>query len=312
MSGALGIAVLSRAPRPAGRRHRARARRQDRVPDLGGRQPACPGQRDSGAARARRAIGGPRSASRSRLPAPVPCPASIIRRISPPWPPIRPVGRSAPARCRCSRSTSTSPARGSPRGPAGRGACGWSSSTIPANGCSTCRCSGRISRAGPRRRCAAWRRPEIAPFARDFLAFARGLPARSPADETLAATGHPLYRAALRRLRDEAGLSFLQPGRFLMPAPGPEPPWTGFLPPRRRPGLAGLLASRYDAYCEAVTRDLVSPSVRPGGPARGARRHPLRPARRPRRLHRHGGRALRGRRGAALRRPWIDAIPFLR
>src|SRR5205823_3186306 len=62
---------------------------------------------------------------------------------------------------------------------------------------------------------------EAAPLARDFLAFVRGLAASAPADETLAATGHKLYRAALLRLRDEAGLSFLQPGRFLMPAPGP-------------------------------------------------------------------------------------------
>ncbi len=81
-----------------------------------------------------------------------------------------------------------------------------------------------------------FRRLEGAPAAitRDFLAFAGGLPARVGAEEALAATGHRLYRVMLRRLRDEAGLSLLQPGRFLMPAPGPEPPWIEFFPLRRR------------------------------------------------------------------------------
>ena len=49
----------------------------------------------------------------------------------------------------------------------------------------------------------------------------------------LAATGHRLYRDLLRRLRDEAGLALLQPGRFLMPAPGPEPAWMAFFPASR-------------------------------------------------------------------------------
>jgi predicted YcjX-like family ATPase len=101
--------------------------------------------------------------------------------------------------------------------------------------------------------------PEVAPIARDFLAFVHGVPQRAMADETLAATGHGLYRTALRRLRDEAGLAFLQPGRFLMPAPGPEPPWAGFFPMFGRGALAALLAERYDAYCRAVREDLVSP-----------------------------------------------------
>jgi predicted YcjX-like family ATPase len=97
------------------------------------------------------------------------------------------------------------------------------------------------------------------PLARDFLAFVGGLPASAPADETLAATGHSLYRATLRRLRDELGLSYLQPGRFLMPAPGPAPPFAQFFPLIGRGGLAGLLQARFDAYRQAVSRDLVSP-----------------------------------------------------
>jgi predicted YcjX-like family ATPase len=96
-------------------------------------------------------------------------------------------------------------------------------------------------------------------LARDFLAFSAALPANAPTDEALAATGHRLYRALLHRLRDDAALAHLQPGRFLMPAPGPEPPWTQFFPLRGRGGLTTLLAQRYDAYVEAVRKDLVSP-----------------------------------------------------
>jgi len=95
--------------------------------------------------------------------------------------------------------------------------------------------------------------------AREFLAFATGLPAAATESDELAATGHRLYREALRRLRDDAGLSFLQPGRFLMPSPGPEPPWMHFFPARGAGGLGALLARRYVSYMETVREDLVSP-----------------------------------------------------
>lgn len=106
---------------------------------------------------------------------------------------------------------------------------------------------------------SALARLERAPPAlvRDFLALAHGLPAGAAADETLARTGHGLYRAALVRLRDEARLSLLQPGRFLMPPPGPEPPWMEFFPLPGSSPLARLLASRFDAYRAAVRRDLM-------------------------------------------------------
>ncbi len=102
--------------------------------------------------------------------------------------------------------------------------------------------------------------PEAGAVARDFLAFQRGLPARAPADEALAATGHALYRAALARLRDSVGLSFLQPGRFLMPAPGPEPPWQAFFPHIGEGALAALLRARFDAYRQSVRAQLQAPS----------------------------------------------------
>jgi predicted YcjX-like family ATPase len=100
--------------------------------------------------------------------------------------------------------------------------------------------------------------PSMAPFTREFLAFAHGLPAKAPPDESLARAGTELYRAMLVRLRD-AGFSYLQPGRHLMPAPGPEPPWIFFFPARGQGPFASLLAKRYDAYVDSVRRSLASP-----------------------------------------------------
>jgi predicted YcjX-like family ATPase len=101
--------------------------------------------------------------------------------------------------------------------------------------------------------------PNSAGTARSFLGFVRGLPAGAAADEALTATGHRLYADLLRRLRDEAGLAFLQPGRFLMPPPGAPPPWTQFFPLPGRGPLANLMQARFKAYVEAVRRDLISP-----------------------------------------------------
>jgi len=96
-------------------------------------------------------------------------------------------------------------------------------------------------------------------LARTFLSFVRGLPAGAPADEALTLTGHRLYTDLLHRLRDETGLVFLQPGRFLMPPPGAAPPWTQFFPLPGRGPLANLMQARFKAYGDAVRRDLMSP-----------------------------------------------------
>ncbi len=106
---------------------------------------------------------------------------------------------------------------------------------------------------------ARLQQPALAPIARDFLAFSTGLPAAAAADEALAEAGHRLYRTMLTRLRDEAGLAMLQPGRFLMAAPGASPPWERFFPAAGGGGLHRLLSRRYDAYVEAVRDGLVSP-----------------------------------------------------
>ncbi|MDE2198847.1 MAG: YcjX family protein [Rhodospirillales bacterium] len=94
-----------------------------------------------------------------------------------------------------------------------------------------------------------------------FLAFVHGLPAGAGAEETLARAGATLYRDLLRRLRDEAGLCFLQPGRLLMPAPGPPPPWVDLFPMAGAGGLARLMRARFDAYCRQVAADLVAPGL---------------------------------------------------
>ena len=106
---------------------------------------------------------------------------------------------------------------------------------------------------------ATLRRLQSRPEAIDFLAFAHGLPAGAAA-ESLAAAGAALYRAVLHRLRDEAGLAMLQPGRFLMPAPGAQPPWMEFFPLLGASPLANLLAQRYAAYTKSVRDDLASPA----------------------------------------------------
>ena len=106
---------------------------------------------------------------------------------------------------------------------------------------------------------ATLQRLEPLDIAKPFFAFARALPPRATAEEHLAETGHRLYCTALCRLRDEAGLSLLQPGRFLMPAPGPAPPWMAFFPWRGDGPLGALLRDRFDAYRDAVRKDLLSP-----------------------------------------------------
>jgi uncharacterized protein len=100
---------------------------------------------------------------------------------------------------------------------------------------------------------------ERADIPRAFLSFVRGLPAGAGSDEAVSSSGHRLYVATLRRLRDEIGLAFLQPGRFLMPPPGAQPPWMQFFPLPGRSPLARAMQARFNAYVGTVQRDLMSP-----------------------------------------------------
>jgi predicted YcjX-like family ATPase len=98
-----------------------------------------------------------------------------------------------------------------------------------------------------------------AELVRTFLGFVHGLPAGVRADEALSLTGHRHYTEVLRRMRDELGLTFLQPGRFLMPSPGAPPPWMQFFPLAGSSPLAKLMQARFNAYVDAVRSDLMSP-----------------------------------------------------
>lgn len=98
------------------------------------------------------------------------------------------------------------------------------------------------------------------PAAARFLDFVGSLGAAA-ADPALVEPGCALYRAALHALRAQ-GMVLLQPGRFLMPAPGEAKPFEKFfpLPPAARAGPLGtLLAERYDAYRRAVRAELEGP-----------------------------------------------------
>ncbi len=101
---------------------------------------------------------------------------------------------------------------------------------------------------------------QLAPFAEahNFLAFVHGLPAGVAADDALVASGHRLYVACLRALQAR-GLSLLQPGRFLMPAPGAAAPWAEFFPIIGDGRLARLMQDRFEAYVAAVKGELASP-----------------------------------------------------
>lgn len=103
-------------------------------------------------------------------------------------------------------------------------------------------------------------RNPAAALARDFLDFVRSLPDDGAVDESLIRHGVARYVALLKALRDEMGLALLQPGRFLMPAPGAVPDWMQFFPLPGASRLAAMMAERFEAYCQAVRDDLVSPA----------------------------------------------------
>jgi len=101
-------------------------------------------------------------------------------------------------------------------------------------------------------------------LAEEFLNFLETLHAGAPGSEELATHGHRLYKTFLRRSGDEAGLRWLQPGRFLMPGSwGDIPllhffPWTG-APTPVRGTLGALLRDRFEAYKSEVRRDFFEP-----------------------------------------------------
>src|SRR5690606_24327891 len=77
---------------------------------------------------------------------------------------------------------------------------------------------------------ALLRQPPRTALAGDFLAFLASLDAAAPAEEAVARRGFILYRDLLVALRDQLGLRWLQPGRFLVPGPKGESPMMWFFP----------------------------------------------------------------------------------
>jgi len=118
---------------------------------------------------------------------------------------------------------------------------------------------------------AAWSRETFARMAtlpsnedaQRFQAFATALPSGMDASDAQADIGHALYSAALRSYRAKDGVAYLQPGRFLMPAPGAPPAWMAFFPlpePHANESpFFRLMAARYDSYLQALRDMLISP-----------------------------------------------------
>ncbi|MEJ0020436.1 MAG: YcjX family protein [Acetobacteraceae bacterium] len=94
-----------------------------------------------------------------------------------------------------------------------------------------------------------------------FLDFLRAIAPGDRQDDGLARRGHDLYRRSLEACRDEAGLHYLQPGRFLCPGPQGEAPFLWFFPLPGVPetpaagSLGALLRDRFETYKRQIRAD---------------------------------------------------------
>jgi predicted YcjX-like family ATPase len=109
----------------------------------------------------------------------------------------------------------------------------------------------------------AFRQGARAEISGDFLAFTGQHRADQAASEEVAKQAHDLYCACLVKARDQFGLSYLQPGRFLCRGTLGDVPYLWFAPLDVAEGaemfaphtLGALMAERFDVYKrEAVTR----------------------------------------------------------
>lgn len=91
--------------------------------------------------------------------------------------------------------------------------------------------------------------------AADWLAFLDAHPATAAHDDLVAERAADLYRAYLVRCRDELGMAYLQPGRFLQPGDWTDAALLHFcpLPPGGAGGsLGATMAGRFEAYKRAA------------------------------------------------------------
>ena len=90
--------------------------------------------------------------------------------------------------------------------------------------------------------------PARSKLAAEFLAFLGTLSAKAPAQDGTATAGFELYCKMLESFREEKGLRWLQPGRFLMPGTWGNAPFLHFFPwpegAQAGPGTLGDLLSR--------------------------------------------------------------------
>ena len=109
----------------------------------------------------------------------------------------------------------------------------------------------------------AFRQGVRASLAGDFLSFIGQHRPDESASEEVAKQAHDLYRACLFKARDEHGLSYLQPGRFLCRGTLGDVPYLWFAPLDVREGLdmatpytlGALMTERFEVYKrEAVER----------------------------------------------------------
>ena len=107
---------------------------------------------------------------------------------------------------------------------------------------------------------AALEMPPRRDHAQPFLDFIAGIRLNGPAENSQIRRGHILYREAILACREQLGLRYLQPGRFLTEGPQIAAPFMWFFPmlsgfEKCAAGSAGaLLAERFDAY-KRVIRD---------------------------------------------------------
>jgi predicted YcjX-like family ATPase len=107
---------------------------------------------------------------------------------------------------------------------------------------------------------ALWRRGARAAIAKDYLAFIADHAATDIGSEEVAKQAHDLYRALLVTARDNHGLSYLQPGRFVRPGALSDAPYMWFAPldvPDRgghlgSGSLGALMEERYEVYKKEI------------------------------------------------------------
>ena len=108
-----------------------------------------------------------------------------------------------------------------------------------------------------------WRAGARAEIGRDFLAYVADHRHDAAASDEVARRAHELYGALLLAARDQHGLSFLQPGRFLEPGTLADQPYLRFAPldiPEsvERPA-AGTLGAVMDERFETYKAQVVTP-----------------------------------------------------